>query len=108
MHIRNSEIPLAMNNVSGICEGFKHLWSEKSDWNIQGNKFSDKCNNLIFLLFLFSLWRYCNQPFSLQFSARGRKKELQKSSILCVKGVKLLFTTSKVKHLELLRAKSIE
>lgn len=45
VHIRNSEIQLAMSNVSGVCEGFKHLWSEKSDWNIEGNKFSDKHNN---------------------------------------------------------------
>lgn len=39
VYIRNNGILLAMRNVSGVCEGFKHLWSEKSDWNIQRTNF---------------------------------------------------------------------
>lgn len=106
VHVRNSEILLAMSNVSGVCEGFKHLWSGRSDWNVQGNKFSDKCNNLIFFFSFRNI--IISLSHSKHFSACGRKKELQKNSKLSVKGVKLLFSIEKVKHLKLVRAKSLE
>lgn len=86
-HIRNSEVLSGVSNVSGVWEGFKHLWSEKSGWNIQGNKFLDKCNNLIFFFPLEIT--VISLSHSKQFSACERKKGLQKSSILSVKGLEL-------------------
>lgn len=33
--IRNTEIQLSMSKIIRVFEGFKHLWSKKSDWNVQ-------------------------------------------------------------------------
>lgn len=49
-HLRNTEIQSAKSKIVKVFEGLGHLWSAKSDWKIQKNRFSDKPVCLVFVV----------------------------------------------------------